>query len=187
MFTFAKPRMPLAGLVLVDPLLLPEDGRPGRKQMKPDEGDNRWKASLSDMISMLENKAPQMYNDAPESLINEKSHPLKVKTSQGGAEASFLHSLADSNKNARPLKLEAASVPVLVMYSGDHAYHDHYRIAAERTAAFHTCGGEGDYFDQVSVLKIQQKQAGSDDDGLMIDDMDEMMKSIYGWYEEVVA
>ena len=41
-------------------------------------------------------------------------------------------------------------------------YQDYYGICAERTAAFHTCGGGGDYFDQVSVLKIPKENEGGE-------------------------
>ena len=205
---------PLAGLVLVDPLLLPMDGRrkKGIKEttMDPEEEEEeeegimattRWKESLSDLIAMLENnKSPQMYNDAAQSspadghidppllLPNgtdmQPSDKSKHDQSTLDAEISLLRSLLandNSNKNdTRSLKLESGSIPVLVLYSGDHAYHDYYRICSERTAAFHTCDG-GDYFDQVSVLKIPKKDGGS------VDDLDWITSTIYEWYDDVVS
>ena len=53
--------LPLAGLVLADPLLLPEDGRKGKKKMgsEGDGASSRWRTSVLDLISMLKNK-PQL-------------------------------------------------------------------------------------------------------------------------------
>ena len=166
--------LPLAGVVLIDPLLLPEDGRAGIQQ----EGrGNRWKPSVLDFISMLENEALHLHEghtNIPPPLLFPVEDTSKLESSK---ELSLLQSLADDKVyNNRPLRLEPGSLPVLVMYSGDHIYHDYYRICSERTAAFHTCGGSGDYFDQVSVLKISRT-----------DDLDGVMKRIYEWYDDVVA
>lgn len=190
--------LPLAGLVLVDPLLLPEDGRAGTKEMKLEESEKRWKTSLSDLISMLENKAPSMYdNVAPSSSDENNPPPLlvpsgttiqpsdKTRLESSLAELSLLHSLANDkkHKNARSLELEPKPIPILILFDGDHTYSDYYRICAERTAAFHTCGGKGDYFDQVSVVKVQKKMGGEGP----VDDLDRLSRSIYEWYDEVVA
>jgi hypothetical protein len=114
------------------------------------------------------------------------------------AEAALLRSLlaeegggggAFSRGPSRPLRLEPGSVPVLVMYSGgDHAHVDRYRICAERTAAFHTCGGSGDHFDQVPVSMVPRDGAvaggGGNGGG---EDMRAAMRLVYEWYDEVVA
>lgn len=199
--------LPLAGLVLVDPLLLPEDGRPGFRKMSSSESDKqRWEYSLADLISMLENRAPRMYECATQSsAMDEEKHnhplllprngkPIQPSESNQSAsslevELSLLHSLTNDNNSHRPLKLEATgSIPILALYSGDHVYHDYYRICSERTAAFHTCGGSSDYFDQVSVLKVPQKEKleGSNEDKTL-DDLDGTMNLVYEWYDEVVA
>jgi len=205
---------PLAGLVMVDPLLLPVDGRKGKKVgCLEKEEDNRWTTSLLDLIATLENRAPRSYNNDNES-PSSPSTSMEGKTKipdpplllPGGRtmqqhfdmindtestsldlETSLLHSLA-CDKQVHSLKLEPGTVPILVLHSGgDHAYHDHYRLCSERTAAFHTCVGTGDYFDQVSVLKIPKKakRGGSACDGE--DDLDSTMRKIYEWYDEVVA
>ena len=176
-------------MVLIDPLLLPEDGRlKGKTQIELDDSASRWKSSLLDLISLLENKAPQMYTNISQQ-SSEKEHvddsPLLIQstTENGDAmsselEMSLLQSLANKDQHAHPLKLEPGSVPILVLYSGgDHAYHDYYRICAERTAARHTCSGSGDYFDQVSVIKIAPTK----------DTLDEVMQRIFEWYDEIVA
>ncbi|KAL9179161.1 hypothetical protein ACHAXT_008451 [Thalassiosira profunda] len=179
--------LPLAGLVLVDPLLLPEDGRDGKKTTMA-EGESRWRASVMDCLAMLDGAAPHLASAAYE----ESSHPLMltkdntdIERGQSSAELSILQSLAhdEATESARPLRLEPGSMPLLVLYTGDHIYHDHYRICAERTAAFHTCGGGGDFYDQVSVLKTKTKvEAGGP-----VEDLEWAMRSIYGWYDEVVA
>ena len=51
--------LPLAGLVLVDPLLLPEDGR-----VKKKSSNGRLSSSLDDMVSKLEGRRPMMAQDA---------------------------------------------------------------------------------------------------------------------------
>lgn len=195
-----KTSSPLAGLVLVDPLLLPADGRAGKRTMEPEESGERWKSSLIDLVAMLENKAPHMmHENTTQSSNGERmDHPMvlpsgtasqhsnrKKRESSLELELSLLHSLANENahQKSRPLKLEPGTIPVLVLYSGNHSYHDYYRICSERTASFHTCGGRGDYFDQVSVLKIPKKMS---EDG-PIDDLDKLMRTIYEWYDDVVA
>ena len=157
--------LPLAGLILVDPLILPDDGRlVGVEQHNV--SSSRWKSSISELQSMLEET-----NGLPKS-SDEQRHPLQPLVIE--LESSLLNSLVQTKDECRTLKLESGSIPLLVMYSGDHTFHDHYRICAERTAAFHTCGGQGDYFDQVSVLKV-------------LTEHEDTMKMIYDWYDEVVA
>ena len=53
------PSLPLAGLVLVDPLILPEDGR-----VKEKSSNGRFSSSLDDMVSTLEGRRPMMDQDA---------------------------------------------------------------------------------------------------------------------------
>lgn len=176
--------LPLAGLVLVDPLLLPEDGRIGTKKMKAmDEGAGRWETSLSDLIAMLDENMLGQY-----STTTTGQEPSSLEL-----ELSLLRSLvnnADNKKhaknNARPLSLEAGAIPTLVCHSGaEHAHGDYYRVCAERTAAFHTCGGKGDHFDQVSVVKVPKK--GNGENAAAMDDLDRLAKTIYEWYDEVVS
>ena len=75
-------------------------------------------------------------------------------------------------------------MPILVLYTGNHMYQDYYRICAERTAAFHTCGGGGDYFDQVSVLKIPKENDGGKG---ISDDLNWVTERVYEWYDGEVA
>lgn len=193
--------LPLAGLVLVDPLLLPNDGRVknGPSQSSAEVVENRWNSSLQDLISLLDGTTPTMYkhysdektfadknNHAHPLLLNDvwrRMHPnteSKVATSFW-EELSILDSLSQS-KDSRPLLLERGTIPMLICYSGssENEYEDYYRICAERTAAFHTCGGSGDYFDQVAVLRIPTEDNGGDD-------LDILMEQIYEWYDVAVA
>lgn len=151
----------------MDPLILPDDGRlEGVEQHKV---SNRWKPSLLELQSMLE-KTNGLYKSS-----DQQRQPLQSPDDLNKLESSLLNSLVQTKEECpRKLKLESGSIPLLVMYTGDHSYHDHYRICAERTAAFHTCAGQGDYFDQVSVLKAPIEHEDS-------------MKLIYDWYDEVVA
>ena len=216
---------PLAGLVLVDPLLLPEDGRATTKGSGKEKGkktdhsgggmaSSRWRTSLTDLISMLEggDKAhpPPLGGIVVDPPLlfpvdDGASFATTRQSSTVGGEIALLRSLlakeegggALSDGTSRPLRLEPGSVPILVMYSGmDHAHADRYRICAERTAAFHTCGGSGDQFDQVPVLMVPRDVAaaaaaggggggGSSNGGG--DDVRATMRLIYEWYDEVVA
>ena len=184
----------------MDPLLLPEDGRPmGGKEGKTNSGGGaspRWTTSLMDLISMLEDAHAASEN---ESAIGP---PLLFRVHEGNAtaaalqstegEIALLRSLAakedvgasSEERHSRLLRLEPGSVPMLVMYSGgDHVHRDRYRICAERTAAFHTCGGKGDQYDQVPVLRIQKDRVVRGGG----DDLRASMRLIYEWYDEVVA
>jgi hypothetical protein len=192
--------LPLAGLVLVDPLLLPNDSRvmndTSQSSTTSAKVENRWNSSLQVLISLLDGTTPNMYSDdkvladkknhAHPLLLNDewrRMHPnteSKVSTSFG-KELSLLDSLSQSN-NSRPLLLERGTIPMLICYSGStgNEYEDYYRVCAERTAAFHTCGGSSDYFDQVSVLRIPTQDTGGDD-------LDILMEQIYEWYDVAVA
>ncbi len=211
---------PLAGLVLVDPLLLPDDGRVTTKGIRKEKGkktghsggrtaSSRWRTSVTDLISMLEGGEEAHPPPLGASAIDPPLlFPIDVgasfattrQSSTVGGEIALLRSLlakeegggAFSDRTSRPLRLEPGSVPILVMYSGgDHAHADRYRICAERTAAFHTCGGRGDHFDQVPVLMVPRDgaaavAAGSGGNGGK-DDVRGSMRLIYEWYDEVVA
>jgi hypothetical protein len=162
---------PLAGLVLIDPLLLPDDGR--RTELTSSSSssslESRWTTSLMELMSIIEQLHP----------------PPKDND-----EISFIHSLLQ--QSSRPLQLEAGAVPMLILYSdnnNDTIHRDRYRICAERTGAFHTfVGGDADHYDQVPVIKIPKKKNkkndDSDDDD---DDLQSTMRLIYEWYDEVVA
>ena len=191
--------LPLAGLVLVDPLLLPDDGRVKQQNNVASSSgvvDNRWRSSLQDLMSLLSGNAPNMYKHADEIVRDNAIHPLlgdrvsssttisESKSTSLDIELSLLNSLTQ-NKDSQQLLLEPGIVPMLIFYSNgvNNDYEDYYRICAERTAAFHTCAGSSDYFDQVSVAKIPTVQGGSGGD----DDLDHVTKQIYEWYDVVVA
>mmetsp|Transcript_14587 Transcript_14587/g.29884 ORF Transcript_14587/g.29884 Transcript_14587/m.29884 type:complete len:284 (+) Transcript_14587:2499-3350(+) len=192
----------LAGLVLVDPLLLPDDGRVKKHSATSSEEvvDNRWESSLQDFMSLLDGNAPNMYKHAGKIVGDSATHPLflgdrtatatntiptqlsESKSTLLDIELSLLNSIA-RNKHRQQLLLEPGIVPMLIFYSSgvNNDYEDYYRICAERTATFHTCAGSSDYFDQVSVAKIPTIRGGSGDD------LDHLMKQIYEWYDDVVA
>lgn len=189
--------LPLAGLILVDPLLLPDDGRVKKEQHDGSAvvDNNRWDSSLKDFISLLDGNVPNMYQHAGKKIVEDMdnvTHPLLLgdRTATNASKSTSLNielSLLDSlsrNKNSRQLLLEPGTVPMLIFYSGNNDYEDYYRIYAERTAAFHTCAGSTDYFDQVSVVKIPVTQGGS---GGGADDLEHLMEKIYEWYDIVVA
>ena len=164
---------------------------------------SRWRTSLTNLISMMEGgeKAPPPLLGAsgidPLLLFpvdDGTSFATTQQSSTVGGEIALLRSLLarEEGGGARPLRLEPGSVPILVIYSGmDHAHADRYRICAEHTAAFHTCGGRGDHFVQVPVLMVPRGWAaaeaaggGGNDDK---DDVRESMRLIDEWYDEVVA
>ena len=153
----------------MDPLILPDDGRLEGVEQHNKVSSNRWKSSLIELQSMLEET-----NGLSKS-TDEQRHPLQPLNDFNELESSLLKSLVQTKEECpRKLKLESGAIPLLVMYTGDHSYHDHYRICAERTAAFHTSAGQGDYFDQVAVRKVPIKDEDS-------------MKLIHDWYDEAVA
>mmetsp|Transcript_29946 Transcript_29946/g.64146 ORF Transcript_29946/g.64146 Transcript_29946/m.64146 type:complete len:406 (+) Transcript_29946:62-1279(+) len=182
--------LPLAGLVLIDPLLLPEDGRRIHNKYKNNDtdannthgkGSERWYNSLKDIIDLLEGRPPAKMNSSPVTLKGQETTTANntpneiTKDSLQNPEVNLLHSLVRQIENPattttataeepRPLRLEPGSIPILIFYSNHTLYSDYYRICAERTAAFHTaCGGSGgDYFDQVSVLGIPKKTKAMD-------------------------
>ena len=148
--------LPLSGLVLVDPLLLPDDGRINQ----PDCEQTRWSSSVRDLISILDRSSA----DAP---MRNSSQTTNV-TQSGQNEIHFISSL--ETDKGRALKLEPQAVPTLVMYTGGHEHEDHFRICAERTASFHTSAADGDFFDQIPVVKVK--------DGAP------HMQTILDWYDE---
>lgn len=168
---------PLAGLVLVDPILLPENGRESttvttrKKDGDSSSIDGRWETSLSKLMSVLMVKNmevaagnatttnativdPPLLLPIPSEADNtsSSSSSSSSKTTQE-LEINFLHTLLQfssssslplpssttksSTQRPRPLKLEPNSVPILILYNGDHKYEEYYRGCAEWTAAFH--------------------------------------------------
>jgi hypothetical protein len=164
---------PLAGVILIDPLLLPDDGRRESTMVaktKSSSSESRWTTSLMELISIIEQLHPPPKNNE---------------------EIAFLHSLLQQQQqqqasSSRPLQLEAGAAPMLILYSDNDTIHrDTFRICAERTGAYHTfVGGNADHYDQVPVIKIPKKKAKSDDND---DDLQSTMRLIYEWYDEVVA
>ena len=157
-------------------------------------------SSLQDFMSLLDGNAPNMYKHADKIVGNSATHPLLLSDSTAtkilptqllsetastsmDVELSLLNSLS-RNKHSQQLLLEPGIVPMLIFYSGgvNNDYEDYYRICAERTAAFHTCAGSSDYFDQVSVAKIPTVRGDSGGD-----DLDHLMEQIYDWYDVAVA
>ena len=192
--------LPLAGLVLVDPLLLPDDGRVERQDVASSGAVDRWGSSLQDLMSLLDGNAPNMYKHAGKIVRDSATHPLLLSNRTASSttlpaqlsesnstsldiELSLLNSLT-RNKDSQQLLLEPGIVPMLIFYSSgvNNDYEDYYRICAERTAAFHTCADSSDHYDQVSVAKIPTVSGGSSGD-----DLDLLMTQIYEWYDVVVA
>ena len=178
---------PLAGLVLVDPLLLPDDGRVNKQNAT---AGHRWKSSMKDFMSLLGGSKPDMYTHH----VDKKSHDIVAhplintmptqlsgsKTTQLDVELSLIESMSQK-ENSQQLLLEPGTVPMLIFYSSaNNDCEDYYRICAERTAAFHTCAGSSDYFDQISVAKIPRTNNGEDD-------LDHLLEQIYEFYDVVVS
>eukprot|EP00956_Cyclotella_meneghiniana_P003918 scaffold4717_cov66-Cyclotella_meneghiniana.AAC.9 len=151
--------LPLAGLVLVDPLILPGNGRDSDN----DSSFRRWNESTANLIKMLD--------DTEEAGANAKNQHVfdNLKSKSAIKERNFIQDL--SKKAHRPLYLEQSSVPILVMYSGHHDCECNHKLCAEDTAEFHGIR---------STLKIERNKSGEQD--LMV-----AMSEIHDWYEEFVA
>jgi hypothetical protein len=153
--------LPLAGLVLVDPLILPEDGRNG-------VADGRWKGSVETLLTMI--------NDATIDGMRSRLKPNELKdetctTTSLSRELDLLQSLVDITH--RPLFLEQSSIPMLVLYSCPNAANeDYFEKCAETTAKFHSSS--------VKVLKIPSNVDGEGD-------LEWTIKQIYLWYDDCVA
>ena len=153
--------LPLAGLVLVDPLLLPEDGR------SIGSGEKRWNESIDRLLLSLDKSAPgnslfRKQKDATDAGISLSSSLSR--------ELNLLESL--SSTIHRPLYLEPSSVPILVLYSC-HPYMYQAQQCAEHTAKFHGVDG-------VNALCIPMNEYGADD-------LDWVTEKVYEWYDECVA
>ena len=273
---------PLAGLVLVDPLLLPENGRSEattttKKMMNKQGGgesmvDRRWNASLSKLMSVLlvnnekeivaaetadkltmttttNNIEPPLLLPIPSKAdCTSSSSATTATTTTKELEIKFLNNLlqlassctidssssttsytssssssSSSSAHAHPrpplkiappprlLKLEPNSVPILVLYSGDHRFEEYYQECAERTMNFHagsittsatttaTIGaspyhqGRGGEVDVTTIWKIPQTMDHHVDEGGTNNNINDdeinssTMMKIYEWYDEMVA
>jgi hypothetical protein len=151
--------LPLAGLVLVDPFLLPEDC-----DRVSNSEERRWKESIDSLMdySTMNDGIFRKHLNEPPGAIDE------CTSSSFAKELKLLESL--QNTTPRPLNLEPSPVPILVMYS---AHPDEYRAhqCAERTATFHGLQGQ--------TLKIPRNSG--------TDDVDWVMERVYEWYDESVA
>ena len=165
--------LPLVGLVLVDPLILQNDGRGTGT-------DERWSDSTQSLLKLLDDH--ETHDKA--NVITQKSSDLEPpltalnKTETSATELGLLQSLP-SITNPRPLELEPSSVPILVLYSSHHKYQDHYQKCAKSTARFHSFD-----YDNASVLEIAVK---SDVGSAVEDDLDWVTEKVFEWYNEFVA
>ena len=111
--------LPLSGLVLIDPLIVPRRDGTG--------DDERSLQSSAQTFMEIASKADcfDLHNET--SGIN-------------GEEANLLCNLMQRNSEFdRPLKLEAGVIPVKVLYTGDAGHEaKEFRRCAEQTASYHT-------------------------------------------------
>eukprot|EP00804_Cyclotella_cryptica_P023134 CCRYP_000346-RA/>CCRYP_000346-RA protein AED:0.02 eAED:0.02 QI:67/1/1/1/0/0/2/0/309 len=146
----------LAGLVLIDSLILPEDGRVLNDPCQG--GEERWRESVTCLLNMLDvslvqektinSTQPRALMEPPLDLTNDSLAKSSLP------ELKLLKSLP--MVSSRPLHLEAYSVPLLVMYSGHHVHQEDYKNCAEQTAKFHT--GNDDINTDNLVLKIPARK-----------------------------
>ena len=152
--------LPLAGLVLADPLILPENGRDGDN----DTSSRRWNESTASLIRMLDDTEQTVSNAENQHVLFDNLNSKSVTR-----ERNFMQDL--SKRAHRPLYLEQSSVPILVMYSGHHDYEYNHKFCAENTAEFHGLS---------KVLRIEKDESG--EHNLMF-----VLSEIHDWYEECVA
>ena len=111
--------LPLSGLILIDPLIVPRRDGTG--------DDERSLQSSAQIFMEIASKADCF------DLHNETS-------CKNGEEANFLDKMQRNSEFDRPLKLEAGVIPVKVLYTGGAIGHEtkEFRRCAEQTASCHT-------------------------------------------------
>lgn len=112
--------LPLSGLILIDPLIVPRRDGTG-------DDDERSLQSSAQTFMEIASKADCF------DLHNETS-------CKNGEEANLLDKMQRNSEFDRPLKLEAGVIPVKVLYTGGAIGHEtkEFRRCAEQTASCHT-------------------------------------------------
>lgn len=174
--------LPLAGLVLIDPLIFPKDGR--NINDLSHGGDEKWSESVNYLLEILDDLLMQGKTTSSTQQVLLLESPLDIpKVSMDKSSLSELNLLQSlPRSSSRPLYLEPSSVPILIMYSGHHVYQEYYKKCAERTAKFHS-GHDYISLDN-QVLEIPGRM---DDSGVLESDCEWAMKRIFEWYDGHVA
>lgn len=134
--------LPLSGLIMVDPLLIPKSAR--------NDVDSDPDANLQTTAqSLMQTLSGANYFD--------KSSITSVSNTEMQLIDNLQH---DTNTFDRPLKLEAGCVPVRVMYTADAAYEEEVRHCAELTAARHTPDDDEGMRGKVFIQKISETVEG---------------------------
>ena len=150
--------LPLAGLVLIDPLILPDNGRSGVHA-------GRWKDSVHTLLTLLNNTT------TPERSIFKKLQSDGSDLSLS-SELNLLGSLPQIAP--RPLYLEPSSVPILILHSRCDKHQNFYEQCARISANFHGV-------DENSLFFIPANNNSS------ADNVSWVIERVYDWYEDCVA
>ena len=128
--------LPLSGLILIDPLIVPRRDGTG--------DDERSLQSSAQIFMEIASKADCF------DLHNETS-------CKNGEEVNMLDKMQRNSEFDRPLKLEAGVIPVKVLYTGGAVGHEtkEFRRCAEQTASCHTPEDGTGLWGEVAVEQLE--------------------------------
>ena len=152
--------LPLSGLILVDPLIVPRRG--GELDTNDASSDNE---SLQSSVQSFLQSTSQAYCFDFET-NNENGETLLLDKMQQSSEY---------DRYDRPLKLEAGVIPVKVLYTGGDVTHEgEFRRCAERTASYHTANDGNSLYGEVAVERLEEREVES------------AIETVFSFHDEII-
>ena len=156
--------LPLSGLILVDPLIVPRRG-----------GEIDTNDAGSD-ISLV----PLDLQSSVQSFLQTtfQAYCFDFETMNENGETMLLDKMQQSGEYDRPLKLEAGVIPVKVLYTGGDdtcmSHEGEFRRCAERTASYHTpANDDNSIYGEDAVEKLEGE-------------VESTIEVIYSFHDEII-
>ena len=154
--------LPLAGLVMIDPLILPDDGRSGVHVVE------RLKESIHGLSTTINDTTKSEWS--PFKKLQPDDLVVASNNISMSSELNVLHALPQMT--SRPLYLEPSSVPIIIFHSRCDKHQDFYENCANSSAEFHGV-------DESHIFCIPINSTGAEDVSWVMD-------RVYNWYEDSV-
>ena len=158
--------LPLSGLILVDPLIVPRRGGDIDTSTNDASSDNDISLDLQSSVQSFLQTTSQAY-----------CFDFETMNTENG-EATLLGKMQQSGEYDRPLKLEAGVIPVKVLFTGGDdtcmSHEGEFRRCAERTASYHTpANDDNNIYSEVAEEKIEGE-------------VESAIEAIYSFHDEII-
>lgn len=152
--------LPLSGMILVDPLIVPRRGGELNRNKYGDGDNESLQSSAQSFLQTIS-----------------QAHCFDFETNNENDEIMLLGKMQQSGEYNRPLKLESGIIPVKVVYTGgDNISHEgKFRSCAERTASYHAPANDdnNNIYGEIAIEKLERG-------------LDSAMETIYSFHDEII-